>query len=193
MDTIKINLAAESRPLIGPAVAGQMANEAAEKYSHKIVNDINLLDDLKRQSELCGMKRMFGQNFVEGRTVHRAAPPGGFTTPNNVGNATATNGGGLVPRGPGGAGNLNGIRPGIKYPSWPRGGHQELSSANTNKTSLAKKVIPFLLKYKIRILLGGLLLIAIVYVYYVYKRQKLIKQKIIALALNGSVVDYATI
>jgi hypothetical protein len=43
LDTVKINLAAEGRPFMGPVVAGQMANKAASGYQHKIIANVNAL------------------------------------------------------------------------------------------------------------------------------------------------------
>lgn len=47
VDTVKVNLMAESIPLAGPAIAGQHASDCTAKYTKQIVTDFKLVDCLK--------------------------------------------------------------------------------------------------------------------------------------------------
>lgn len=70
-DTGKINLMAESAPIVGPAVSGQMANSCAEKYTKKIVSDYKLVDSIKKKCIERNWAKRFGSKFVSGKTAHR--------------------------------------------------------------------------------------------------------------------------
>jgi hypothetical protein len=79
-DTFKINLLAESAPIVGPAASGQMANSCAEKYTKKIIADYKLVDSLKQESIRLKWAKRFGKNFVASKTGHRP-PPGSWKPP----------------------------------------------------------------------------------------------------------------
>jgi len=76
-DTGKINLMAESTPIAGPAISGQMANSCAEKYTKKIVSDYELVNSLKQECIRLKWTKRFGEDFVAAKTGHRP-PPGGW-------------------------------------------------------------------------------------------------------------------
>jgi len=78
-DTGKINLMAESAPIAGPAISGQMANSCAEKYTRKIVSDYKLVNSLKQECIRLKWAKRFGEDFVASKTGHRPPPgPEGF-------------------------------------------------------------------------------------------------------------------
>lgn len=70
---------AESKPIIGPAMSGQMANanSCAEEYSGKIVTDYKLVDSVKQEYIRLKWTKRFGKDFVESTTGHRP-PPGSW-------------------------------------------------------------------------------------------------------------------
>jgi hypothetical protein len=75
-DTGKINLVAESTPILGPVISGQMANSCAEKYTNKIVADYKLVDSLKQECIRLKWTKRFGKDFIQSKTGHRPTPGG---------------------------------------------------------------------------------------------------------------------
>ena len=74
VDTVKINLMAESVPLAGPALAGQHASDCAKKYTEQMVTDYKLVDSVKQKALKSKWLKTYGDNFVQSVTTHRAAP-----------------------------------------------------------------------------------------------------------------------
>lgn len=70
-DTAKINLMAESVPIAGPAVSGQMANSCASKYSRRMISDYKLVDSIKKKCIERNWAKRYGSKFVSGKTAHR--------------------------------------------------------------------------------------------------------------------------
>ena len=75
LDTTKINMMAESVPVVGPALAGQHANACAKKYSTNIVTDYKLVDSVKRKALQSKWSKRFGKDFVRSVTTPRPARP----------------------------------------------------------------------------------------------------------------------
>ena len=103
-DTGKINLMAESAPIVGPAYAGQMANSCAKKYTTKIISDYKLVDSIKQKSIRLELTKRFGKKFVRAQSDFRPPPanwkpPEGFykkvdsisINPPNATNTTTSN------------------------------------------------------------------------------------------------------
>ena len=95
---------AESAPLAGPAISGQMANACAEKYTQRMVTDYKLVDSIKQECIRLKWAKRFGKDFVTSKTGHRPPPsgswkpPGGFPkvdsliiNPKNATNTTSSN------------------------------------------------------------------------------------------------------
>ena len=78
MDTVRVNLMAESMPVVGPAMAGQYANEAAQKYAEKVVTDYKLVDSVKQKALKQRWLRRYGKAGKFKATAWRGAPGGGY-------------------------------------------------------------------------------------------------------------------
>lgn len=86
LDTLKINLVAESQATMGPAISGQMANEVAEKYTKQMITDYKLVDSVKQAAlKQRNLRRYANGNFKA--TRWRGAPGSG----SNVGQTMYTN------------------------------------------------------------------------------------------------------
>jgi hypothetical protein len=75
LDTTKINMIAESVPVVGPALAGQHANTCAQKYTNNIINDYKLVDSVKQKALQSRWSKRFGKDFVRSVTAPRPARP----------------------------------------------------------------------------------------------------------------------